>query len=126
MINCQFSFNEKSLGASCFVIEENKFDLLDIYWIEQSDLWDIPLNQACNPPTTISTVSTKDTLDNKLADYSSKSIRALCENFSSISEGDLGLCTKMKAQLIKRPGIKPAFRPKIPMPYGVVDVLEKE
>ena len=126
MLNCRFSFNEKTVDASCFVIEENKIDLLGIDWIEQLGLWNIPLNQACNPPTTISTVSTEDTLDNKLADYSSKSIRALYEKFPSIFEGDLGLCTKMKAQLFIRSGTKPVFRPKRPVPYGVVDALDKE
>ena len=32
----------------------------------------------------------------------------------------------MKAQLFIQPGTKPVFRPKRPVPYGIVDALDKE
>ena len=46
--------------------------------------------------------------------------------FSSIFQPGLGQCSTLKATLRLKPGAKPVFRPKRPVPYATLPTVDEE
>uniref|UniRef100_A0A1I8BLH5 RNA-directed DNA polymerase n=1 Tax=Meloidogyne hapla TaxID=6305 RepID=A0A1I8BLH5_MELHA len=56
----------------------------------------------------------------------SEIVKRLSVKFKKVFEEGLGHCTKMKAHLHLKPGVKPVFVRPRPVPIGVKDAIEKE
>ncbi|KAL7070485.1 hypothetical protein ACQ4LE_010395 [Meloidogyne hapla] len=56
----------------------------------------------------------------------SEIVKRLSVKFKKVFEEGLGHCTKMKAHLYLKPGVKPVFVRPRPVPIGVKDAIEKE
>ena len=136
---CEFSLNSKMFHGTCYIVKHLKLNLLGIDWIEQLDLWNIPLNSVCS--TDLRDVQAETPFDSDVSGILSKSnvsisskagsvrndlLRNLQEEFRQIFEAGLGRCCKMQANLYLKVGSKPVFRPKRPVPYSVLSQVEVE
>lgn len=122
---CKFSFRDISDNGICYVSSCNHLNLLGIEWIERLNLWNVPLNSVCDQVNPLNSISFCDvaSVSTTLAPSFLKSLQA---KHTHLFDTELGLCTKANARLYLEPGTKPIYRPKRPVPYAVVDKIDKE
>ena len=108
-LNCTVAFGESTRNTMCFV-SNSDLNLLGLDWCEQLNLMDLPINSICN------------TIRLPLANLTD----ALTHKFKDVFQEGLGLCSKSKASLKLRPGSRPVFRPKRPVPYAAVNLVDDE
>ncbi|XP_038119374.1 uncharacterized protein K02A2.6-like [Culex quinquefasciatus] len=106
-IICTITLNDVVKQGRCFVSQTNDLNLFGAEWIELFGLWDVPFNAVCNQ------------VSMKTYPKSAELVNRFKEKYSTIFSESLGLCTK-------KPGAKPIFRPKRPVPYASVEKIEAE
>ena len=96
-----------------------KSHLLGLDWIERLNLLDVPLNLICNQ---LETTQRRESIDNLCSTLVTK----IRHEFAPVFGEGLGCCTKMKAVPRLRTDARPVFRPKRPVPYAVLPILDQE
>ena len=111
---CTIALNDVVKQGRCFVSRTNDLNLFGAEWIELFGLWDVPFNAVCNQ------------VSMKTHPKSAELVNRFKEKYSTIFSESLGLCTKKKVSFTLKPGAKPVFRPKRPVPYASVEKIEAE
>ena len=94
-----------------------KLNLLGLEWFDSSGLADLPIKEIYSQIQSNST---------KPSSPSTALPQPLAERFASVFQDGLGHCTQMKATLRVKPGAQPVFRPKRPVPYAAVPLVDAE
>ncbi|XP_062702030.1 uncharacterized protein K02A2.6-like [Aedes albopictus] len=113
-LSCSITLNEVSKQGRCFVSKADDLNLFGAEWIELFGLWDVPFNAVCNQ------VSMKHHRE------AEGLVDRLKVKYSNVFDENLGLCTKKQVSLTVKPGSKPVFRQKRPVPYASVQKIEDE
>ena len=113
-LNCSVSFRDKQFIETCYVTDAD-LNLIGSDWIEELDLFTVPLKSVFN---TFSLKSVQDT-----EKYFTQTLKS---KFRDVFREDLGCCTKIKATLKLKADSKPIFRPKRPVSYAALNIIEKE
>ena len=87
-------------------------NLLELDWLEQLELNDLPISEICNH--IVSSINPPD-ITNRIL-----------ECFALVFEDSLSLCTRTQAVLHLLPTSKPAFRRKRPVPYAALESVDTE
>jgi transposase InsO family protein len=87
-------------------------DLLGLDWFEHLGLLDIPVRAICNHLQS----------DARHTNPSAE----LIKRFQSVFQDGLGLCTVTQATLQLKPNSQPIFRPKRPVPYAALPLVDQE
>ncbi|BHF63607.1 hypothetical protein SprV_0200660100 [Sparganum proliferum] len=100
-----------SITAICYITKSD-LNLLGLDWIEQTGLADMPLRVVCSQVQ----------IPAVLADQA----KDILQRFGPVFQDGLGRCTYTQAVLHLSPGSQPVFRPKRPVPYAALPLVEAE
>ncbi|CAH8499886.1 unnamed protein product [Dicrocoelium dendriticum] len=114
-IECECCFAGFTAWGTIFITTHSNLNLLGLDWIERFNLLDIPLNYVCasvrlHGPQSLETIA----------------IERLKQKYRTVFSEGLGKCTKVLASLSLKPNAVPIFRPKRPVPYAVIPVVDQE
>lgn len=107
--------NSMEAPFTCYVTDIPNLNLIGLDCLHLFGLLDIPLNTVCG----------QIQRDPKFINQE-KYIENLKQKFSSVFKSSVGSCTKTKAVLRLKPDAKPVFRPKRPVPYAALPIVEAE
>ncbi|CAH8629424.1 unnamed protein product [Schistosoma rodhaini] len=119
-LQCEFSFNGNNCKGVCYLTERPNLDLLGLDMLEKLGLMDIPINSVCN----VSCPSSDTTSYAKKTDE--KVLENLKGKFAAVFQNSLGHCTKVKVHLPLKADAKPIFRPRRPVPYAALELVDQE
>ncbi|KAA3677574.1 uncharacterized protein DEA37_0010992 [Paragonimus westermani] len=118
---CEISFGDFHLKGSCYLTEQPELDLLGLDWIDVMNLLETPISRWGNgdsidvsPVVSLHTASPPGIIDH------------LYRKHTAVFQGGLGRCTKTNAVLHLLPNARPVFRPKRPVPYAALPLVDKE
>lgn len=110
---CDIQLNGEVNSSFIYVTNIDSINLLGIDLIEMFNLWDKPLSSICCNKVNIT--ANKNT-----------EIARIQKQFSKLFRPELGICKKAEIKLQLKADVKPVFRPKRPVAYAVLPVIEKE
>ncbi|BHF79293.1 hypothetical protein SprV_0602241300 [Sparganum proliferum] len=110
-LQCCVSFRGTSITAICYITKSD-LNLLGLDWIEQLGLADMPLRVVCSQMQ----------IPAVLADQA----KDILQRFAPVFQDGPGRCTYTQAVLHLSPGSQPVFRPKRPIPYEALPLVEAE
>lgn len=112
---CAIAFNNIDTTGICYLSDVPDLNVVGNDWLDLFGLFDVPLNSVCNQIT-----KTTDSNDQHkfLDDFQQK--------FSSVFDSSLGMCNKTKVTLRLKPDAKPVFRPKRPVSYAAIPLVDAE
>nr|VZI10863.1 unnamed protein product [Spirometra erinaceieuropaei] len=110
-LQCCVSFRGKSITAICYITKSD-LNLLGLDWIEQLGLADMPLRVVCSQVQ----------IPAVLADQA----KDILHQFVSVFQDGPGRCTYTQSVPHLTPGSQPVFRPKRPVPYAALPLVEAE
>ncbi|CAH8430770.1 unnamed protein product [Dicrocoelium dendriticum] len=120
-LQCEMVFGAARANGVVYITGLSHLNLLGLDWIQKLHLFDIPLSQVCN------TLRLGDTRPSSEGDGPNINlIEQLRRKFPAVFCNDLGRCTKTKASLTLKDGAKPVFRPKRPVPYAALPIVDAE
>ena len=119
-LDCSVIFNDVHYAGSCYVTDCPGLDLLGLDWIEGLKLFDKPLNAVCNKTTATSSSGKLETSMPKAI------LERLEQRYPTVFSDNLGRCSKMQAHLSLLPESRPVFRPKRPVPYAALQMVDEE
>nr|VZI18038.1 unnamed protein product [Spirometra erinaceieuropaei] len=110
-LQCCVSFRGTSITAICYITKSD-LNLLGIHWIEQLSLADVPPHVVCRQ-VQIPTVH---------ADQA----KCILQRLAPVFQDGVGRCTYTQTVLHLLSGNQPVFRPKRPVPYAALPLVEAE
>ncbi|XP_058449261.1 uncharacterized protein K02A2.6-like [Malaya genurostris] len=102
------SFNGEQHHCQFYVVE-NPLYLFGIDLMEAFGLFSLPINMYCNNVS-----------------VPAITLQSLKAAYPSVFRNELGLCTKTKVKLERKPDATPVFRPKRPVAYAVHSTVDNE
>ncbi|CAH8672200.1 unnamed protein product [Schistosoma rodhaini] len=112
-IYCPVKKGDVQKNAKVYLTGSPGLDLLGLDLIEMLHLANQPINYICSRVK--SGVPTEQNLRN-----------LVLQKHSQVFTEELGECRKVKALLTVRTGARPVFRPKRPVPYAALPIVEQE
>ncbi|XP_062713307.1 uncharacterized protein K02A2.6-like [Aedes albopictus] len=97
--------------TATFYVTNSPINLFGLDWIELFGLWDTPLSTICNQ---VHVAAPTDQIQRYKA------------AFPDVFKPGLGHCKKMKVRLYLKPGARPVFKPKRPVPFTSMEKIEAE
>ncbi|CAH8655864.1 unnamed protein product [Dicrocoelium dendriticum] len=110
-LHCTVYFRGVTFDGICYIAKAN-LNLLGLDWLEQLGMADLPLRTICSAVQSLA-VPTDETDD-------------LIRQFASVFQDGLGRCSRTRAVLQLAPGAQPVFRPKRPVPYAALPLVDAE
>lgn len=107
-IECEMDVCGIKKSGKCYVGAVDVLNVFGIDWIEQFNLWDVPFSSVCN----------------KIR--SECAVEHLKSQYADVFTDRLGLCIKTKVTLYKKPDAKPVFRPKRPVSFAALPIIDQE
>ena len=107
---CCVSFREISFSGTCYVTNSN-LNLLGLDWFDQLGLADVPVSAFCNQ------IHSSVTL---------QPVAHIVDQFPPLFQSSLGCRTVTQAVLKIQPNAVPIFRPKRPVPYASLPLIDAE
>ncbi|XP_062714346.1 uncharacterized protein K02A2.6-like [Aedes albopictus] len=111
---CEVSIKGETKRGRCFVTSVRDLNLMGIEWIDLFNCRSIPFDSICNQIVMLS----KREIDREIQQLKLKHKEVFNETH--------GLCNRTKVQLHLKPGIKPVFCPKRPVPFHPVPLVDAE
>ncbi|XP_062714269.1 uncharacterized protein K02A2.6-like [Aedes albopictus] len=111
---CEVSIKGETKRGRCFVTSVRDLNLMGIEWIDLFNFWSIPFDSICNQIV----MPSKREID--------REIQQLKLKHKEVFNETLGLCNRTKVQLHLKPGSKPVFCPKRPVPFHSVPLVDAE
>ena len=111
LLRCSVSFRDTTYAGVCYICESG-LDLLGLDWLEQLGMLDLPIRLICNHVHS--------------PEVPLQLSQQLVKQFAAVFRDELGLCTSTQATLHPLPDCRPVFRPKRPVPYAALPLLEQE
>ncbi|CAH8671840.1 unnamed protein product [Schistosoma bovis] len=108
---CCISFRGTTFNGTCY-ITDSPLNLLGLDWFEELGLADLPISAVCNQVQT--TASTQQHTED------------LRKRFIELFKPGLGLCSTTEAVLKLQSEATPVFRPKRPVPYASLPLVDAE
>ncbi|XP_055590304.1 uncharacterized protein K02A2.6-like [Uranotaenia lowii] len=99
----------KSKQGTVYVTKSN-LNILGIDWIERFGIWDVPISSICR----------------KLQLSDDNQIRTLKSRYSDVFSNEPSVCAKVEVNLTVKEGAVPVFRPKRPVSFGSLNLVEQE
>ncbi|XP_018402050.1 PREDICTED: uncharacterized protein K02A2.6-like [Cyphomyrmex costatus] len=112
-IYCEVTLNGVIKQLRCFVTANSDLNIMGLDWIAAFDLWQCSLNSFCSKI-------------HSQADSTHFDISFIKENFKEVFSSQLGRCTKTKVKLNLKNNSKPIFRPKRPVAYAILPLVDAE
>ncbi|KAH9585992.1 hypothetical protein MS3_00007063 [Schistosoma haematobium] len=112
-VPCTVSKGTVTKNATLYLTKKPSLDLMGLDLIETLKLADHSINSICRR------VSTDNT-----PEWNQKN--AMLQRHQNVFREGLGECTKAKALLTLKPAATPVFRPRRPVPYADLPVVEQE
>lgn len=112
--DCNVTRKGTTKRGRCFVTSVRNLNLMGIEWIDLFNLWSIPFDTICNQVV----VPSRQEIE--------REIQQLKMNHKDVFSESLGLCNRTKVQLHLKPGSKPVFCPKRPVPFHSVPMIDAE
>ncbi|XP_055714762.1 uncharacterized protein K02A2.6-like [Phlebotomus papatasi] len=109
---CTVKFFNKEIRSRCFVSDAARDNLFGIEWIEGLGLWDERPSAYCN--------SVQNEIDAQTA------VADLQRDFPAVFGREMGLCTKAIATINLKQDAVPIFRPKRPVAFHMLPVIDEE
>ncbi|XP_058446711.1 uncharacterized protein K02A2.6-like [Malaya genurostris] len=106
--SCLVSFNGEQHHCQFYVVE-NSLYLFGIDLMEAFGLFSLPINMYCNNVS-----------------VPAITLQSLKAAYPSVFRNELGLCTKTKVKLERKPDATPVFRPNRPVAYAVHSTVDNE
>ncbi|CAH8288100.1 unnamed protein product [Schistosoma rodhaini] len=110
-LNCCISFRGTTFNGTCY-ITKSPLNLLGLDWFEELGLANLPISTICNQVKTLATTQ------QHAADVQKR--------FIELFQPGLGLCSTTEAVLKLQPEATPVFRPKRPVPYASLPLVDAE
>jgi hypothetical protein len=110
-LNCCVSFRGTTFNGTCY-ITASELNLLGLDWFEGLGLADLPVSTICNQVR--SPAAPRDQAEQ------------LVKHFASVFQPGLGHCTATKIVLRLLDDATPVFRPKRPVPYASMPMVDAE
>ena len=107
--------NEDKTASGKINRADSRYNVLGLDFIESLGLLDIPRNSVCNAISR----SPKQSAIMELTDD-------LTKRFSPVFTDDLRRCTQAEVTLTLKPSATPIFRPKWPVPYTALLLVDRE
>ncbi|KAA3681263.1 uncharacterized protein DEA37_0012735 [Paragonimus westermani] len=117
---CEISFGDFHFKGSCYPTEQPELDLLGLDWIDVMNLLETPISRWETGRLDVSlVVSLHTTSPPGIIDH-------LYRKHTAVFQEGLRRCTETNAVLHLLPGARPVFRPKLPVPYAALHLVDKE
>ena len=112
--NCNISFVGKTLKTKVYVLQ-NSANLFGTDWIVLFNLWELPINSFCNKIN----VSNK----NRVTEVFVKKLKI---KFPEVFSEGMGTCKKTEAKFEMKENVRPVFKQKRNVPFGVLEPIDRE
>ncbi|XP_055684257.1 uncharacterized protein K02A2.6-like [Lutzomyia longipalpis] len=109
---CTVKLLDKAIQGRCFVSETVSDNLFGIEWIEALGMWDESPNAYCN--------AVQGTVD------ASTAVAELKRIYPAVFGQEMGICTQATATIHLKQEAIPIFRPKRPVAFHMLPVIDEE
>lgn len=110
-LRCCVAFRSITITDTCYVTDSN-LNLLGLDWFDHLGLADVPINSICN---------------HVKCDIGPQDFKNLIvQRFPSVFKDGLGRCSLLQVVLRLSPHSQPVFRPKRPVPYASLPMVDAE
>lgn len=125
-LQCTVMINGMQKPCRCFVSDIADLDVIGIEWFEAFGLWDVPINSLCAQVKEATLQQTSPAIQQQQPGVDSSGTNDILTQFADVFSDELGTCTKTEAKLYLKPGARPIYRMKRPVPYAALDAVEAE
>ncbi|XP_055681836.1 uncharacterized protein K02A2.6-like [Lutzomyia longipalpis] len=110
--DCDVVLRGKKIRGRCMVVGGRTSNLFGIEWIAELGLWDVAPSAYCH--------AVQGEFDTASA------VKEIRESFPGVFGREIGKCTRITASIHLKPNAKPIFRPKRPVAFHMLPVVDEE